>query len=57
MKYKKQILTKLNALEASLDYILRNLNSSTITAEDTVSTIMQQMKQLESVKELVEAEM
>jgi hypothetical protein len=57
MKYKIQILTKLNALETKLDYVLRNLNSSTISANETVDQLKQQLKQVNSIKDLIEAEM
>lgn len=56
MRYKQQILTKINALETKLDYVVRNLNTSTISAQETVNQLKQQLRQLQSVRELIEAE-
>jgi hypothetical protein len=56
MKYKTQILTKIDSIENALDFIVRNLSSHTISAEETVTTLKNQLKQLQSVKDLTEAE-
>ena len=53
MKYKTQILTKIDSIENALDFVVRNLSSHTISAEETVTTLK---NQLQSVKDLTEAE-
>lgn len=56
MKYKTQILTKIDSIENALDFVVRNLDSQSISAQETVTTLKNQLKQLQSVKDLTEAE-
>jgi len=56
MKYKTQILTKIDSIENALDFVVRNLSSQSISAQETVTTLKNQLKQLQSVKDLTEAE-
>ena len=56
MKYKTQILTKIDALETKLDYLVRNIGNSSVSGKEAIDLLNQQIRQLQSIRELIEAE-
>lgn len=56
MKYKQQILTKIDAVENALKYANSALDSNNISAAQLVEIINVQLKKVQSIKDLIEAE-
>lgn len=56
MRRKNNVLTKIDAVQNALDYVVRNLGSKTISAEQTVEALKQQLRTLETIQSLVESE-
>jgi len=56
MRYKEQILQKVDAIENQLKYASKAMNSKNITANELIALLNQNIKKLEAVKSLIEAE-
>jgi len=56
MRYKEGILTRIESLELQLSFLVKNISSATISAEEAVKLLAENLRKLESIKELIEAE-
>lgn len=57
MKYKTQILTRVESLDNQINYLTRQIDSATISGKSAVDTLKEIKRKVESIKQLIEAEM
>jgi hypothetical protein len=56
MKYKQQILDRIDGLENKVKYLTRQINASQISGAEAVNTLNENLRMLQSIKDLITAE-
>lgn len=56
MKYKQQILDRIEGLENKVKYLTRQINASQISGAEAVNTLNENLRTLQSIKDLITAE-
>jgi uncharacterized Fe-S cluster-containing protein len=56
MKYKEQILQKIESIENQLKYVEKALTTQNMSANEIVAILSQNLRKLESIKSFIEAE-
>jgi hypothetical protein len=56
MKYKQQILDRIEGLENKVKYLTRQINASQISGAEAVNTLNENLRMLQSIKDLITAE-
>jgi hypothetical protein len=56
MKYKTEILTRVDGLKNQMDYLLRQVENGTANGPEAVKTLKELLKRIDSIEQLIEAE-
>lgn len=56
MKYKQQILTRVDGLKNQLDYLRRQIESAKISGPEAVKTLNEILRRVEGIEQLIESE-
>ena len=56
MKYKKEILTRTDSQRLKVEYVIKHIESGTISPTDAIQVLKDSLRILKSVEDLIEAE-